>query len=75
MCLFYETGDVVQNTKPTIWVYGVSAVACKQVAIGRYYCGEELYGELTESLIYDGYEPTEETGMVEDNECHVITEK
>ena len=72
---FYnETGGVVDNAEPTVSVDGGSATPCEEDSIGGHYCGEEFEGEVTVSLVIDGYEPVEETVTVEADECHVITE-
>tara|TARA_B100001093_G_scaffold425910_1_gene419584 strand:+ start:335 stop:700 length:366 start_codon:yes stop_codon:yes gene_type:complete len=72
---FYnETGGVVDNAEPSVSVDGGSAIACEEDSIGGHYCGEELEGEVTVSLVVDGYELVEETVTVEANDCHVITE-
>ena len=72
--IYDDNGQVRTNASPTYSVDGGSEGSCEQDGIGGYYCGEEQTGNVTIHVNVEGYEPVEESVVVEADECHVKME-
>lgn len=70
-----ELGEPIADADVRFRTADMAEQSCEEFAMpANYVCGFEVAGELIITIEAAGYEPTELTVTVEQDQCHVITE-
>lgn len=71
-----EQGEAIVGATVRFSTAEVAEQECQEFSgPGNYVCGFEVAGDLLITIEAEGYEPTDLTVTVEQDECHVITEQ